>query len=147
MLTLTISRPGSLQSILLDVQITESEAEKIEAMFRDRTGRRGLLAGDVVRMRPDAPRWREASGRIVDFVGDWAHVLFPPYQATTRVRIGYLTLVSRGPNWPTGAECPPSSITGQPCVLPPGHPADGPFRFHRYESPAHQNHVAGDTID
>lgn len=31
-------------------------------------------------------------------------------------------------------ECPvASSITGQPCLLPEGHPADSPNRFHRYE--------------
>lgn len=29
--------------------------------------------------------------------------------------------------------CPiPSSITGQPCLLPEGHPQDSPYRFHRY---------------
>ena len=29
--------------------------------------------------------------------------------------------------------CPPSSVTGAPCLLPPGHPPDSPTRFHRYK--------------
>lgn len=33
--------------------------------------------------------------------------------------------------------CPvPSSVTGQPCLLPDGHPMDSAVRFHRYAPPA-----------
>lgn len=31
--------------------------------------------------------------------------------------------------------CPPSSLTGTPCLLPPGHEADTATRFHRYAPP------------
>lgn len=37
--------------------------------------------------------------------------------------------------------CPPSSVTGKACLLPPGHPPDSPTRFHRYAGPGSEARI------
>lgn len=96
MLRLTIRRPGSLESVLLDIEISKDEAASIEDMFRARDQHTGLVIGDTVRMSQIAPAWRDDLGVVVDFAGPWAHVRFTRSPHTVaRVRAANLVLVER----------------------------------------------------